>query len=151
MTLLALGAGAARAYDSDEVIARETERDVRRQAVLAAARARFVDGPVLVLPVGNSFNFSFDPNNITSIDDSLTVYTPLRVSDDWGVLECEKGAVLVRDARGMITRTQAPAPVDAAERPLKLDGCSLELNPGWTLALGARAGDFVLKPGPRSK
>lgn len=136
----------ARVYDGDEIIARETERDVRRQAVLAAARARFVDGPLLLLPVVNSLNFRFDPNSVTSIDDHLTLYTPLKLSDDWGVLECERGAVMVRDAKGLIVRTQVPAPENSAARPVALDGCTLDLHPGWRLAPGTRSGDYVLKP-----
>ncbi|HKO05640.1 MAG TPA: hypothetical protein VJW51_12865 [Candidatus Acidoferrales bacterium] len=136
-----------RTYDGDEVIARETERDVRRQALLAAARARFADGPLLILPAAKGINYSFDPNSVTSIDDDLTLYAPVKVSDEWGILDCEKGAVLVRE-KGLIVRAQVPAPPDPAARSLKLDGCSLELNPGWALAPGARAGDFVLKPAP---
>jgi hypothetical protein len=143
-----IAAAEARLYDGDEIIDRETERDAKRQAVLAAARARFVDGPLVIFPVVNSLNFGFDPNSVTSIDDNLTLYAPLHLSDDWGVLECEKGAVMVRDAKGMIVRTQVPAPADAAARPLKLDGCTLDLHPGWALARGARTGDVVLKPGP---
>jgi len=131
-------------YDGDEVIARETERDTRRQAELAAARARFVDVPLLILPATKDINYSFDPNSVTSIDDDLTLYTPVKVSDEWGILDCEGGAVLVRE-KGLIARAQVPAPADPAARPVKLDGCSLELHPGWTLAPGARAGDFVVK------
>ena len=137
---------AARAYDGDELIARETERDKRQQAVLASARARFVDGPVLIFPAVMGLNYSFDPNNVISLDDSLTLYTPLKVSDGWGVLECQKGAVLVRE-NGKIVRAQAPAPADPSARPVRLDGCTLDLHAGWTLAPGARAGDYVLKPG----
>src|SRR5208282_875286 len=73
-------------YDGDEIIARETERDARRQAVLAEARARFVDGPLLILPAAKDINYSFDPNSVTSIDDELTLYTPVKVSDEWGIL-----------------------------------------------------------------
>ena len=138
---------AARAYDGDEVIARERERDARRQAVLASARARFVDGPVLILPAAKDIYYTFDPNSVTSIDEELTLYTPVNVTDEWGVLECEKGAVLVRE-KGKIVRAQVPAPADPAARPVKLDGCSLELHAGWTLAPGTRAGDLVVKRAP---
>ena len=134
-------------YDGDVLIARETERDKRQQAVLAEARRRFEDAPVLIFPAVMGLNYSFDPNNVISLDDSLTLYTPLKVSDDWGVLECEKGAVLVRQ-NGKIVRAQVPAPADPAARPVKLDGCTLDLHAGWTLAPGVRAGDYVLKPTP---
>lgn len=135
---------AARAYDGGEIIARETERDTRRQATLTAARARFVDGPLLIFPAVKNLNYSFDPNSVFSLDDNLTLYTPVKVSDEWGVLECEKGAVLVGE-KGMTVGARVPAPADPAARPVKLDGCTLDLRVGWTLAPADRAGDFVLK------
>ena len=138
---------AARAYGGDELIARETERDAQQKAVLAAARARFVDGPLLLLPVVKNWGYSFDPNKVFALDEKLTLYTPVKVSDEWGVLDCEKGAVLVRE-KGSIVRAQVPAPADSAARPVKLDGCTLDLHAGWTLAPGERAGDYVLKAAP---
>jgi hypothetical protein len=133
-----------RAYDGDEIIALETERDARRQAVLAAARARFVDGPLLLLPAVKEINYSFDPNNVVSLDDNLTLYTPVKVADEWGVLECEKGAVLARE-KGLLVRAQVPAPADPAARPVKLDGCTLDLHAGWTLTPAGRPGDFLVR------
>jgi len=138
---------AGRRYDAEELIARETEREERRRAIVTAARARFVDPPSLRLPVTKDFGYSFDPNNVVSLDDNLTLYTPIKVSDEWGVLECPKGAVLVQE-KGLIVGAQIPAPADPAARPLVLDGCTLELHEGWTLAPGDRAGDFLLKPKP---
>ncbi|HTQ85150.1 MAG TPA: hypothetical protein VMI93_02965 [Candidatus Solibacter sp.] len=131
------------AYDGDEIVALETERDARRKTMVAAARARFVDGPVLVLPAVKDMGYSFDPNNVLSLDDNLTLYIPVKVSDEWGVLECENGAVLVRE-NGRLVRAQIPAPAEAAARPVKLEGCKLELHAGWTLGPGERAGDFVV-------
>ncbi len=134
-------------YNGGELIARETEREEHEKAIIAAAHARFVDGPVLRLPVAGNFGYSFDPNNVISLDGDLTLYTPAKVSDEWGVLECKNGAVLVRE-KGMIVRAQIPAPANAQERPLKLDGCTLDLHGGWSVEPGERAGDFVLKPTP---
>lgn len=138
---------AARAYGGAELVTSETERDARERTIVAAARARFVDGPVLRLPVAGNFGYSFDPNNVVSLDDDVTLYTPAKITDEWGVLECKNGAVLVRE-KGLFVRAQIPAPTDPAARPLKLDGCTLDLHAGWTIAPDERAGDFVLKPVP---
>jgi len=134
-------------YNGAELIAQETERDARQKAAIAAARARFLDGPALRLPVAGNFGYSFDPNNVVSLDENATLYTPVKISDEWGVLECKNGAVLVREKR-LIVRALVPAPADPAERPLKLDGCTLDLHAGWTVAPGERAGDFVLERAP---
>ena len=134
-------------YDGDEIVALETERDARRQSIVAAARARFVDGHLLVLPAVKDMGYSFDPNNVLSLDENLTLYVPVKVSDEWGVLECEGGAVLVRE-NGQLVRAQVPAPADPGARPLRLDNCKLDLHAGWMLAPGERTGDFVVKSAP---
>jgi len=135
----------ARFYDGDEVIALETRRDRDRQAKLADARKRFVDGPVLILPVGSQFNYGFDPNNVVGIDESSTVYLgSAQVSDTWGVLKAANGFMLVRQS-GRVVRVQVPAPSDANARPLQGDGWTLDLEKGWTTRAGDRQGDVVLQ------
>jgi hypothetical protein len=134
----------AGAYDGEEIIALETQRDRDRQARLASARQRFISGPVLVLPVGSQFAYGFDPNHVLSVDESSTVYEGGQVTDAWGILRAPDGFLLVRGPTRVI-RAQVPAPANAQERPLKGEGWTLELTPGWTLAPGPRPGDFALK------
>ncbi len=136
----------AQAYDGDEVIAIETARERVREAKVDAARKRFVEGPVLVLPVGGQFNYSFNPHAVLALDADSTVYEgEVQVSDAWGVLRSSEGFLMVR-RNGMIVRVQVPAPVNANSRPLKGDGWTLTLEKGWRVAPGDRAGDYVLKP-----
>jgi hypothetical protein len=40
------------------------------------------------------------------------------------------------------------APTDASASPVKGDGWTLELKPGWKLAPDARKGDYVLQSIP---
>jgi len=134
----------ARHYDGGEVIADETERDKHHTELVAKYRAKLVDGPVLILPVANSFNFSFDPNDVVALDDSSTIYPKLRVTDDWGVLEVSDGALMFRSSKGF-TKLQVAAPSNAQARPLQGEGWKLELNPAWTLVPGTRNGDFLLE------
>lgn len=134
----------AQAYQGDEIIALETQRNRERQARLTAARKRFVDDPVLILPVGEQFSYGFDPNHVLSVDESSTVYEGGQVSDIWGVLHSPDGFLIVRRANRVL-RVQVPAPVNSQERPLKGEGWTLELAPGWSLAPGPRPGDSTLK------
>jgi len=101
---------------------------------------------VLILPVLEKFDFSFDPYNLLPLDEKWTVYPTTRVSDVWGVLEVSDGALFVREG-GRIVRVVVTAPADANARPFRGDGWTLELAPGWTLAAGERKGDFVLRKG----
>ena len=135
----------ARAYQGDYVIATETDREKIFQQHAAKYRAAFLSSPVLILPVGKTFNYTFDPGQTLPLDDTNTIYFSSRVTDDWGVLDAPGGVLMVREARGIV-RVQVPAPAEVNSQPLKGDGWTLRLQKGWVLAPGDRAGDYVLKP-----
>jgi hypothetical protein len=133
--------GRAADYDGEALRFRETQRDQARKQAVAAYRKRLVEGPVLLLPVLASFNFSFDPNTVVPIDETRTAYPTLRVTDEWGILEVTDGALLVRDA-GRIVRVVVEAPsTTAASGHLEGNGWKLELAPGWKLVGAERRGD----------
>jgi hypothetical protein len=135
----------AERYDGSEVVAFETEREARHQARVATARKTFVDGPVLMLPVGQEFNYTFDPNAVLALDDKLTLYEgELQVTDAWGLLKTTDGALFVRDSRGF-ARVQVPAPADVRKTPLTGKGWTLVLKPQWQTVPEGRAGDFVVR------
>jgi hypothetical protein len=136
-------------HDVPAVRAAERARAERREEALARARARFVEGPLLRLPVGPSFSFTFDPSRVESLDDLGSVYAGARITDDWGILETGAGgALLLRDGRGYFTGIRVPAPADPAVRPLAGDGWTLALEAGWTLARAERDGDWKLARAP---
>jgi hypothetical protein len=135
----------AQRYDGGEVVAIETEREKTHQAHVAAARKLFVDGPILVLPVGQKFNYTYDPNAVLALDDKLTLYEgEIPVTDEWGLLKTTEGAVVARE-NGKIVRVQVPAPTDANKTPLAGKGWTLELKPEWEVVQGSRPGDFTLR------
>jgi hypothetical protein len=131
-------------YGGNEVRASETEREARRQKTLAKFRAKLVEGPVLVLPLSDSMNYNFNPNNLASLDGVGTVYPTLRVSDAWGILSVTDGALMTREA-GKAQKVYVAAPADIKAGSIKGDGWTLELNAGWKLEAGPRKGDYVLK------
>lgn len=138
----ALAPAAAR-YDGDALRVAETARERKRLEQLARNRARFVDGPVLKLDLIH-MSVQFNPSNLQPLDGVGTVYPTMRVTDDWGTLEVQDGAVMRSDWKAVIVA--APESVgSAAQGP----GWKLTLKPGWALAPDARAGDYVLK-GPGS-
>ncbi|HKW62869.1 MAG TPA: hypothetical protein VJN89_10015 [Candidatus Acidoferrum sp.] len=138
----------AERYEGGEVVAIETEKEVKHQARLAAARKAFLDGPVLILSVGAEFNYTFDPNAVLALDDKLTLYEgDIHVGDAWGLLKPTEGALFVRE-NGKIVRVQVPAPAaaDASKSSLTGKGWTLDLKPGWRLVPEGRAGDFAARP-----
>lgn len=135
----------AERYDGGEVVAIETEKEVKHQARLAAARKAFLDGPVLVFPVGHEFNYTFDPNAVLTLDDQLTLYEgEIQVSDSWGLLKPTEGALFVRE-NGRIARIQVPAPTDATKSPVTGKGWTLDLKPQWQVVSEGRPGDFAVR------
>jgi hypothetical protein len=135
----------AERYDGGEVLAIETEHEAKHQARVAAARKTFVDGPVLMLPVGQEFHYTYDPNAVLGLDDNLTLYEgEIQVSDTWGLLKTTEGALFVRGNGGFV-QVRVPAPTDADATPLTGRGWAVELKPGWRVLPEGRAGDFAVR------
>jgi hypothetical protein len=133
----------AERYNGSKVITVETEKELKHQERVAAARKFFLDGPVLMFPVSDEFRYTFDPNAVLALDDKLTLYEgEIQVSDAWGLLKTTEGALFLRE-NGRIVRVQVPAPADASKSPLAGKGCTLELKPQWHVVPEGRAGDFA--------
>jgi hypothetical protein len=139
----ALALARARAYHGEYVIANETEREKIFREHVAKYRSVFLSGPVLILPVGKTFNYFFDPGQTLPLDDTKTIYFSSRVTDDWGILDAPGGVLFVREGKG---RVQVPAPSKLTASPLQGEGWTLTLQKGWVVVPGDRAGDYVLKP-----
>lgn len=135
----------ARGYEGEYVIAAETERESIHRERMAKGRAKFIENPVLILPVGRTFSYTFDPNQVVPLDDLHAIYLNARVTDDWGTLEAPGGVLIVREG-GRVAWLQVPVPADLAARPLRGDGWTLEPEKGWRAVPGSRAGDYTLKP-----
>jgi hypothetical protein len=125
-------------YDGTALRRVEMERERNRQQVLAANRAKFVDGPVLVIPLHHS-NIQFDPRSLQPLEKLGTVYPTMRIAADWGVLEVRNGALLNPEWNA-VTLT---APANTGET-LKGDGWTLDLKPNWKVIPGNRGGDLTL-------
>ena len=124
--------GEATEYDGATLRAAETERETKRQQIVAGYRARFIDGPVLTLQFRH-MHVQFDPRNLQPLGDAGTVYPNLRISDDWGILEAKKRST--HEAR--LERRDRSFPLSEYRRSsLVGDGWTLELKPGWKIVCG---------------
>lgn len=128
-----------------EVAAAERARAVEMAKIDARNRARFVDGPVLELPLGAELRYSFDPNAITPLEGAGYVYGVIRIVEAWGILDARQGGALLTLApNGAPQTARVPAPAEPGAPPLAGEGWTLALEPGWELVPGARAGDWRL-------
>jgi hypothetical protein len=122
-----MGYGEAK-YGGAELLARERVRDEKKQAMLRDFRARFVDGPVLKLPLHN-MQFEMDPNRAQSFEPYGTIYPTLTVRDDWGKIVVKSGSALIASDWTRLTVPREPA-----------EDYALTLNDGWKIE-----GDAVVK------
>jgi hypothetical protein len=125
-------------YDGATLRSVEVEREKKRQEILAVNRAKFVHGPVLVIPLHHT-NIQFNPQNLQPLDEYGTVYPTMHISADWGILQVQNGALLKPDWSAV----SVAAPTDM-RATLTGDGWTLELKPNWTIVPAERKGDFTL-------
>lgn len=118
--------GKQNAYDYQQIEQEETEREKIRLKKITELKTKFVDKPTLELLFQN-MNISFDPRNITPLENLGNVYPNIRVTDDWGILTVENGALLASDW----TKVIVTAPTEVTDKTAKGDGWKLELNPEW--------------------
>lgn len=130
----------AKRYQGEKLLSAEKERDRERQKRVAEYKARFVDGPVLILPL-EKIQISFDPRTLQPLEGIGTVYPSLRIGDDWGTLTASKGALVSADFK----KVYVTAPKEPKARMLRGEGWEIELNPGWQVEAGERKGDFRVR------
>jgi hypothetical protein len=126
-------------YDRDRILGEETRRENGRQERLAAARAKFVEGPVLRIPL-ERMKIKLDPDGIIPLDDLGTIYPTARVVDLWGVLTVTDGVLIDKNW----TSVTVSAPDDLAARPLSGVGWTLEVSEGWAVEPGTRQGSHTM-------
>ena len=57
-------------------------------------RARFIDGPILTLPL-RKFSFEMNPNEAIPFESFGTVYPTLTLRDEWGTIVVKRGGALI--------------------------------------------------------
>lgn len=132
----------SKAYKADQLISEEDQRESARQGRAGQYHRRFVEGPVLVLPL-LMMKIQFDPRNLEPLGDLGTVYPTATISDGWGTLKVT-GGCLVKEGF-LRSRVVVPVPADPNARPVAGDGWTLDLKDGWEIAPGERQGDYVVR------
>jgi hypothetical protein len=129
-------AASAARYRGAELRAAEEKLDVERQAHVAALKARFVDGPVLIVPRPTSS--AQNNTGATPIPDVGIVIMEYRATPAWGSLTATSG-VLVLTKGGVLHLT---TPFQTSGSTLSGEGWTITLAAGWTVRPGKRPGDF---------
>lgn len=129
----------ATAYNYQVLATAEQQREEKRQRVLATYREKFLQDTVLQLPFLR-MHISFDPATLIPLEEYGTVYPNLRVTDDWGILTVEEGALVRADWTG----ARVSKPLQYTSNTVAGKGWKLALNAGWKIT---QVGDgYVLRP-----
>jgi len=113
-------------YNFQQIQEEETKRERLKIGKIANLKSKFLEKPTLELHFQN-MNISFDPRNITPLENIGTVYPNLRISDNWGILTVENEALLASDW----SKVTITVPTMISDNLVSGDGWKLELNPEW--------------------
>ncbi|MEO0572618.1 MAG: hypothetical protein AAF039_13010 [Bacteroidota bacterium] len=113
-------------YAYKEIQREEVVREKHRLKKIAKLKAKYTAHPTLELRFQN-MNISFNPQNIVPIEDLGTVYPSLRITDNWGILTVENGALLAPDW----SKVTISEPIEILDNRVTGEGWLLELSEEW--------------------
>ncbi|RAJ00390.1 hypothetical protein LX64_04095 [Chitinophaga skermanii] len=126
-------------YNGSAIVQQEAEREINIQQLIAEYKRKFIQEPHVDIKFVQ-MNVSFDPRNIMPLEDKGTVYPNARITDVWGILTVENGA-LMSPNWDKITVTQ-PTKMDGNK--VTGDGWTLELTGGYQVTKDEATGHFKL-------
>lgn len=115
-------------YDLPSIRAEEVEREKMITEQTRKIVTTFTEKPVLIVQM-ESPNFSFEPEDINSLDTLGILYMKLRVSDNWGKLTVDGGGALLTNDLG--TLRVSAREVQMERNHVIGTGWHLVLNDGW--------------------
>jgi hypothetical protein len=126
-------------YGGRVIRAEETTRETIIEDQIAKYRHEFVEQPHLQI-LFEKMRLAFDPSNLVPLDDKGTVYPNIRITDNWGILTVENGALLSPRWDNIIV--SAPTRIDGTN--VTGDGWTLQLNEGYIVVEDNVTGNYKL-------
>ncbi|MCL1932633.1 MAG: hypothetical protein FWF53_02300 [Candidatus Azobacteroides sp.] len=126
-------------YNGETIIREETAREEKNQKIIAEYERKFIEQPHFELQFEH-MNISFDPRNIMPIEDKGTVYPNVRVTDTWGVLTVENGALISPNW----DKISITIPTGTENKKIIGEGWTLELTGDYTIEKEETSGNYKL-------
>ena len=120
----------ALSYDIDAINKEEEKRLSDIHETLHKLTSTFTEKPVVFLELESPY-FDFEPENIHPLDSLGTLYTSMRVSDNWGKLTVDEGGCLVSNNFKYLRITAKGYKAD--KNRISGEGWHLILNEDWEL------------------
>ncbi|MDQ1856992.1 hypothetical protein [Chryseobacterium sp. WLY505] len=126
-------------YNGTSIIKQETDREEQTKKRIAEYKLKFIQQPHFEIKF-EKMNVSFDPRNIVPVEDQGTVYPNIRITDLWGILTVENGALMSPNW----DKISISNPVKTENKKISGDGWILELTDGYTIAKDEVSGNYKL-------
>lgn len=126
-------------YNGTSIIKQETDREEQTKKRIAEYKLKFIQQPHFEIKF-EKMNVSFDPRNIVPVEDQGTVYPNIRITDLWGILTVENGALMSPNW----DKISISNPVKTENKKISGDGWILELTDGYTIARDEDSGNYKL-------
>ena len=117
-------------YEIEAIQAEEAERIRNIRENIHRETSTFIDKPVVFLELESPY-FDFEPEDIHPMDTLGTLYSKMRVSDNWGKLTVDKGGCLVSNNLKFLRISSKGFRQD--KNRISGEGWQLLLNNDWQL------------------
>ena len=117
-------------YDIESIYKEEDQRLANIKQSRHDALSVFTEKPIVYLELESPY-FDFEPEDIRALDTLGTIYTTMRVSDNWGKLTVDKGGCLVSSNLKYLRITARN--IKESKNHLSGDGWNLVMNNDWEL------------------
>lgn len=126
-------------YDGKRIRAEETNRESIRIQQIATYRKEFINQPHVEITF-EKMHLTFDPRDVIPLDDKGNVYPTIRVTDEWGILDVQNGALMSPRWDKIIV--SAPTSIDGSDA--SGDGWTLKLSSGYMIVEDYTTGNYIL-------
>ncbi|MGA1976884.1 MAG: hypothetical protein ABSG89_03420 [Bacteroidales bacterium] len=117
-------------YDFQTILSEEAKRESDMMDRIHTMTSIFTEKPVIILELESPY-FDFEPEDVHSMDTIGTIYSKMRVSDNWGKLSVESGGCLVSNNYKFLRITAKGLKSD--KNRIEGDGWLLMINNNWKL------------------
>lgn len=126
-------------YDGKTIVQEEEARETRRKKLVSEYKIKFIEQPHFELKF-EQMNITFDPRNIMPVEDKGTVYPNITVTDLWGILEVENGALMSPNW----DKISLTIPIRIEGKEITGDYWTLKLTENYRIKKDETTGNFTL-------
>ncbi|MDR6466083.1 hypothetical protein [Chryseobacterium sediminis] len=126
-------------YNGKAIMKEEAEREEKTKKLIAEYKLKFIQQPHFEIKF-EKMNVSFDPRNIVPLEDKGTVYPNIRVTDVWGILTVENGALMSPNW----DKISITNPIKTENKKISGDAWTLELADHYTIVKDESNGNYKL-------